>query len=130
VGGRGTAAPGSARRRGHEPPAGALPAPVLRLGLCRGLLRLPVGRGARCRRLRGLQGGRRPLRPGRGRPSSALRVRQRQQPGAGRGLCRLPRARAAGGAAVAQARPRGGLGAPAVSAARHPWRRRPRPASA
>ena len=52
---------------GMQPPAAALPASVLRLGLRRRLLRLPVGRGARRRRLRGVRRGRRSVRSGRSR---------------------------------------------------------------
>ena len=64
------ARPAAGRR--PEPPAAALPAPVLRLGLRRRLLRLPVGRGARRRRLRGLRRGRRSVRRG-GRASGCVR---------------------------------------------------------
>ncbi len=67
VRGRSAAAPGPARGGRPEPPAGAFPAPVLGLRLCRGLLRLPVGRGARRRRLRCLHRGRQPVRPARRR---------------------------------------------------------------
>ena len=55
---------GLPRRRRPEPSPDALPAPVLGLGLRRRLLRLPVGRGARRRRLRGLRRSRRPVRCG------------------------------------------------------------------
>ncbi len=59
-----------AGRRRHEPPPAAFPAPVRRLRLCGRLLRVPVGRSARGRRLRGLRRGRRPVRSGgRGAPA-------------------------------------------------------------
>jgi peptidyl-dipeptidase Dcp len=75
-----------------------------RARLCRRLLRLPVGRGAGRRRLRRLPRGRRPLRPCAGAEPAALHLRQWQQPGAGRGLRRLPRPGAHRAAAAAQAR--------------------------
>jgi peptidyl-dipeptidase Dcp len=53
-----TGAARCARGRRAEPPAHAFPAPVLRLGLCGRVLRLPVGRGARRRRLRRVPRGR------------------------------------------------------------------------
>jgi peptidyl-dipeptidase Dcp len=80
---------GLARGRGPEPPVAALPAPVLGLQLRRGLLRLPVGGGARRRRLRCLRRGRQPVRR---RHRGALPppcAGGRQRGGAGRDLPRL-----------------------------------------
>ncbi len=80
-----------AGRRRPEPSPDPLPAPVLGLGLRGRLLRLPVGRGARRRRLRGLRRGRQPVRRGRRQAAVPLHLFVGQLDRAGRRLPRLPR---------------------------------------
>ena len=60
--GRGAGARGAAARRRPEPSPAALPASLRQRRVCGGLLRVPVGRGARLRCLRRLPGGRQPVR--------------------------------------------------------------------
>ncbi len=74
-----------AGRDRDAPPHPALPAPVLGRRLCGGLLLLHVVGGARRRRLRRLQGGGRPFRPGHGEAAARLHLfgRQSARPGGG-----------------------------------------------
>ena len=95
--------PACGRRR--QPPPGPLPASVLRLELRRRLLRLPVGRGARRRRLRCLRRSRRSVRPGGGASSRPLHLFVGQFDRARRGLPCFPRPRRRAGADAQAARP-------------------------
>ena len=98
-----------ARGRRPEPSPDPLPAPVLGLGLRGRLLRLPLGRGARRRRLRGLRRGRQPVRRGRRQAAVPLHLLVGQLDRAGRRLSCLPRPGADAAADAQAARPgRGG----------------------
>ena len=114
------------RRCRPEPSPDPLPAPVLGLGLRGRLLRLPVGRGARRRRLRGLRRGRQPVRRGRRQAAVPLHLLVGQLDRAGRRLSRLPRPGADATADAQAARPgRGGrrrLGRPGSGVMRRPSR--------
>jgi hypothetical protein len=73
-----------------------------RFRLCRGLLRVPVGRGAGRRRLRGLHRGRQPLRPGGGGAPEAHIYSSGNSVEPARGLRCAFRGRAGHGAAAAE----------------------------
>ena len=90
---RGTRAHRHAARDRAAPPAAALRSPVRGLELCRRLLRLHVGRGARRRRLRRVRRGRRPVRPRCCRTTAQVRLLVGRHARSRRGVPIVSRAR-------------------------------------
>ncbi len=83
-----------AARNRHAAQASPLQPYLLGRRLLGGLLQLSLGRDARRRRLRGLQGNGRPLSPGSRRETQEPRLRGGRQTGRRRRLCRLSRSNA------------------------------------